>query len=159
MGRVYLEGDAASRAASMSEMFKTHHLTLLLTLGCTRATPTAPETAAIAAASVSPAMPIPSATPAPTSSESRPVDGTLPKPATSVADVASAPGVSAIPLKPAGKARGASCGGSAQCKAGLSCCQTDFRGHCGGAFEPDQPPCILLSTRAPPPLFLLTFLP
>lgn len=58
---------------------------------------------------------------------------------------------SASPPKSAGKSNGSSCTNSSECRAGMSCCQTGFRGHCGGAFLPDAPPCVFLSTCAPSP--------
>jgi WAP-type (Whey Acidic Protein) 'four-disulfide core' len=51
------------------------------------------------------------------------------------------------------KRAGTSCSRDRECAAGLGCCQTGFRGHCGGAYMPDQPqePCVMLSTCAPAP--------
>ena len=72
-----------------------------------------------------------------------------------------APSASASSAKPHGKARGASCSSARDCRAGLTCCETSFRGHCGGAALPGlvSEPCVLLATCAPAPCTPLTFPP
>ncbi|HTQ05257.1 MAG TPA: hypothetical protein VMI54_15445 [Polyangiaceae bacterium] len=48
---------------------------------------------------------------------------------------------------PQGKAAGARCTSSRQCRAGLACCESGFRGQCGGAFTTDvaREPCVIFS--------------
>ncbi len=60
-----------------------------------------------------------------------------------------------------GKRRGASCGGRGECAAGLACCETGFKGHCGGAVMPDleREPCVFPSSCVPPPCEPLTLPP
>jgi hypothetical protein len=48
------------------------------------------------------------------------------------------------------KGAGSPCvqGTAGACAPGFTCCETGFRGHCGGAYMPDQPqePCVVTST-------------
>jgi len=73
------------------------------------------------------------------------------------ASVAAAPSTSSVRATPRvearRKVRGASCATSAECSAGLACCQSGFRGHCGGAAMPNMNdnPCVFLSSCAPAP--------
>jgi polyhydroxybutyrate depolymerase len=69
---------------------------------------------------------------------------------------------------PAGRRDDASGGGRAgtpcvagSCSAGLACCETGFRGDCGGAYLPEKPraPCVVTRTCEPGPCRPMTFPP
>jgi hypothetical protein len=56
--------------------------------------------------------------------------------------------------------RGSRCA-PGSCGPGLACCDTGFRGHCGGAHMPEEQeaPCIVTRTCEPPPCSPMSFPP
>ncbi|HYQ01499.1 MAG TPA: hypothetical protein VER96_22655 [Polyangiaceae bacterium] len=141
-------------------MTATHALTMLtvLALACSRTHP-GPESTGIAATVTAAPVGSPNevASVAPSVSETAPQHTAAPP---SEGAAAKAPRLEhASAQKRPNKARGSACVNSFECGAGLSCCQTGFRGHCGGAFMPDAPPCVFLSTCAPSPCVPLTLPP
>jgi hypothetical protein len=131
---------------------------LALAIACSRAQPSALDSARVAASSTAAALL--SATPTSDPLVIASVDGRSPTPAPSASDAPPAPSASAMHAKPLGKARGSACASSRECRAGLACCQTGFSGHCGGANMPENTqPCVLLQTCAPSPCTPLSMPP
>jgi hypothetical protein len=109
--------------------------------GHTEAAPAVPASASVEAAPPASSAPVVTAMPP-----------ALEVPEASVPE-ASVP--EAGPRHPKGKAPGSSCNTSAECGAGLACCQTGFSGHCGGVMpsqeELQKNPCVFHSTCTPGP--------
>jgi hypothetical protein len=121
------------------------------TLACSRAEPRAAWTISATGPSASPStqQPLPSAGLLPES----PRESGAPTVASSASEAASGRSAHTMRVTPRGKGTGAACVITSECRPGLACCQTGFRGHCGGAVMPDTnaAPCVFSSTCAPAP--------